>query len=118
MSFIAALWNISTGTCQVLTSHHKAVTTLAWSSDGTKLASGSLDHITYIWNTSTGEQLFALALEQDISSLAWSPDGEKLLILSKGKVATVWKVVPMPDLSSVPIIFESSSTFKIEKSNP
>jgi len=111
----ARLWNIATGTCQVLTSHNKAVTTLAWSSDGTKLASGSLDQVTYIWDTSTGAQQFVLALEQDISSLAWSPDGEKLLILSKGKLATVWKIIPMPDLSSVPLVFESSSTFKLTK---
>ncbi len=50
--------------------------TLAWSSDGKRLASAQ-EHGLYVWDVPTGKQVYQH--EEDVSAfLAWSPDGRKL----------------------------------------
>jgi WD40 repeat protein len=63
---------------------------IAWSPDGTRIASGDQFNGISLWN-STGELLQSLPLSGGIYSIAWSPDGSILAAGSyNGKIA-IWK---------------------------
>ena len=69
-----------TGT--VLTIYHghaERVSAVAWSPDGTRIASGSTDMTVHIWTAATGHHLFtyrshAVGLLNFVEAVAWSPD--------------------------------------------
>jgi len=63
-----------------LEGHSNAVTCVAWSPDGTKVASGSDDCTIKIWNALTAELITTLQDHSSfVLSVVWSPDGAKLL---------------------------------------
>ncbi|MBV8756677.1 MAG: protein kinase [Deltaproteobacteria bacterium] len=62
----------------VAKAHAKKLVELAFSPDGTRLASASEDaHIT-VWRVADGTQLATMTMEGALRSLAWSPDGTRL----------------------------------------
>jgi len=66
------------------------VQAVAWSPDGTRLASGSWDTTVQLWETTTGQHLFTYHGHQDdIAAVAWSPDGER--IASAADDVRVWQ---------------------------
>jgi len=51
-------------------------TALAWSPDGTRLASGSPNGVVEIWDTTSGENVLNLmGHTSGIDNMEWSPDG-------------------------------------------
>jgi WD40 repeat protein len=63
---------------------------VAWSPDGTKIASGSADRTIEIWNASSCSMLRNLSGHSDyVSSVAWSPDGTKIASVSY-KTINIW----------------------------
>jgi WD40 repeat protein/energy-coupling factor transporter ATP-binding protein EcfA2 len=70
--------------------HESAVTSVAWSPDGKRVASSSTDNTVQVWDASTGEEQLVIELPEGITgnvwnfalSVVWSPDGEQLLTLS------------------------------------
>lgn len=87
---------VSTGSCQLAhsvgeTPSKKDVTTMDWSGDGTRLATGSYDGIARIWSKD-GELLKVLeAHKGPIFSLKWSRNGTLLLSGSVDRSAIVWE---------------------------
>ncbi len=81
------LWDLHTRT-RVLTlrtelhqrtGHDALATTLAFSPDGTLLASGHVDGSVHLWNMTQGQQVpVKLKHEASVAALAFSPDGEML----------------------------------------
>ena len=68
----------------------KDVTTIDWSGDGTKLATGSYDGQARVWNTK-GDLLATLTSHKGpIFSLKWNTAGDLLLSGSVDKTAIVW----------------------------
>jgi WD40 repeat protein len=62
-------------------SHVGPIRTLAFSPDGTRLASGGADRLLRIWDIPNNRLDIALAGHQNwIQSLAWSPDGRQLAL--------------------------------------
>ena len=87
------IWDGTTGE-QIgspLNGHRSAVTSVSWSHDGTRLASGSWDKTVRIWNPSTGEELCQLTDHCDwVNSVAWAPDGRRLASGSNDKTVKIW----------------------------
>ena len=74
------LWDALTGTeLNTLTGHRGAVTSVSFSPDGTRLASGSSDHTIKMWDTSTGTETITLKGHgQGVTSVSFSPDGSRI----------------------------------------
>ena len=61
-----------------LSGHGDSVTSIAWSPDGKRLATGSGDKTAKVWDAETGKELLTLnAHNYPITSVAWSPDGKR-----------------------------------------
>jgi WD40 repeat protein len=87
------VWEAETGR-ELLTlhGHRDSVRSLAWSPDGSKLATASADHTAKVWEPKTGRELLTLTGHQDpLYSVAWSPDGSKLATASGDHTAKVWE---------------------------
>jgi eukaryotic-like serine/threonine-protein kinase len=69
--------------------HASAVTTVAWSPDGTRIASGSKD--VQVWNAKTGEQIFSYdGHSGTVRSVSWSPDSRYIASGGSDKTIQVW----------------------------
>ncbi len=78
---------------RVLTGHTGSATALAFSPDGTRLASASLDHTARIWNPTEGQCERVLSGHEDqIYGLAFSPDGRRLATASLDKTGRIWSL--------------------------
>ena len=76
------LWDAATGqpVGQPLTGHTDAVTSVAFSPDGTRIASGSCDNTVRVWDAATGQPVGQpLTGHTDaVYSVAFSPDGTRI----------------------------------------
>jgi WD40 repeat protein len=67
------------------------VANIAWSPDGSQLATGDIRGNVAIWDPVTGQALQTFLGHQDaIATIAWSPDGSKLVSGSYDKTARIW----------------------------
>lgn len=61
------------------------ITSTAWSPDGKKLASGSLDKSVRVWDTITGKSLLTLTgHESPVTDVFWNRDGSNLISIDVG----------------------------------
>lgn len=66
---------------------------LAWSPDGTKIASASNDKKIRIWSAQSGQTLTIYDEHTaSINIVAWSPDGEYLASASDDGTVRVWHI--------------------------
>jgi hypothetical protein len=74
-----------------LTGHSNWVRSVAWSPDGTKIATASDDNTARVWSSSSGSTLLTLTGHSSgVWSVAWSPDGTKIATASIDNTARVW----------------------------
>ncbi len=67
------------------------LTSVAWSPDGKRLATGSDDQTAKVWDAASGKELLTLRGHAgSVYSVAWSPDGKRLATGSWDKTAKVW----------------------------
>jgi len=77
----------------VLTGHKRQVFSVAFSPDGTILASGSEDRTIKLWDVKTGTEILTLTWhDKPISSVAFSPDGTILASGSWDGAIKLWDV--------------------------
>ena len=85
-----------------LSGHSNPVSSVSWSPDGTKLASGSYDKTVWIWEATTGKQLSQLRGHTDrVWSVCFSPDGTKIASGSHDKTVLIWDAASGEQLCSL-----------------
>ena len=86
------IWDASSGSLlRNLSGHSDWVFSVAWSPDGTKIASGSQDTTIKLWNASSGSEIRTLSGHGGgVPSIAWSPDGTKIASGSWDTTIKLW----------------------------
>jgi len=75
-----------------LRGHLDCVWSIAWSPDGSKMATASWDKTAKVWEAGTGGELLTLRGHQGkVWSIAWSPDGSRLATASGDQTVKVWE---------------------------
>jgi len=71
------VWNAVDGTLvYTYGGHSQPVLAVAWSPDGTRIASGSWDSTVQVWDATNGEHIYVYTgHSHPVDAVAWSPDG-------------------------------------------
>jgi WD40 repeat protein len=73
--------------------HFKSVSTVAFSPDGTVLATGAYDNTVRLWSVSEGKPLGTMMEHTDkVHSVAFSPDGTLLASGAADSTVRLWKL--------------------------
>ena len=73
------------------TGHTDWVYDVAWSPDGTRIASCSKDKTVQIWDAATGSRIFTYrGHTADVYTAAWSPDGRRIASCWQDKTVQIW----------------------------
>jgi dipeptidyl aminopeptidase/acylaminoacyl peptidase len=88
------LWQVSDGALlQTLSGHSREVTDVAFSPDGTLLASASADGTAKVWQVSDGAEVRTLMGHSNwVNSVSFSPDGTLLASASADNTIRLWQV--------------------------
>jgi WD40 repeat protein/serine/threonine protein kinase len=79
------------GTRRVFTGHTDRATSVAYSPDGTRAASGARDDTVIIWDVETGAEIRRLEGHEDwVWDVAYSPDGGRILSASQDGTLILW----------------------------
>ena len=88
------VWDVATGqpVGPPLTGHTRPVSSVAFSPDGTRIASGSWDATVRVWDAATGQPVGEpLAGHANyVSSVAFSPGGERIISGGFNRTVRVW----------------------------
>ncbi len=89
--------------------HRGAVSSVAWSPDGKRVATGSDDQTARIWDAASGQPVTPpLSHRGGVAMVTWSPDGKYIATASEDHSAQVWYAAsgqpvtpPLPHQSAV-----------------
>ncbi len=82
--------------------HSEAVLSVAYSPDGSRLASGSGDKTVKLWDTAKGKELATLAGHSgDVRSVSFSPDGRRLASGAEDKTVKLWDTTKGKELATL-----------------
>ena len=77
----------------IITINHKDhIRAVAWSPDGSKIATGSCDNTAQVWGIANNKQIAAIQHKDWVNTVAWSPDGSKIATASSDHTAQVWDI--------------------------
>ncbi len=85
-----------------LRGHTAGLYRIAYSPDGKRLATASIDKSAKVWDPTTGKELLTLCCHaQDVWGIAFSPDGTRIATSSYDKTAKVWDATTGKELLTV-----------------
>jgi WD40 repeat protein len=94
-----------------LSQHTGTITRLAFTADGTRLASVSFDRSMMIWDIAAGQSLASISdLELPIRHMAFNADGSRMIIAGRSDVAYI---IGLTDIGSRPISLTGPNTTPI-----
>lgn len=89
------IWDADTGEkMHILEGHGEGwyMNDLAWSPDGSQLATASWDTKVIVWDSTTGDDLLTFSGHKyAVNSVAWSPDGSRIVSTSNDGEALIWE---------------------------
>jgi WD40 repeat protein/class 3 adenylate cyclase len=102
---IAKVWDAATG--ELLYSgnpgHTGPIHDVAFSPDGTLVATGGEDQKAKVWDSMTGQVLYTLSGHTvDINSVSFSPDGRRLATAGYDYTVRVWDITPAKEALFIP----------------
>jgi tetratricopeptide (TPR) repeat protein len=71
------------------------VVAVAFSPDGTRLATGSEDGSARVWDAASGKKLLEIRHDSPVTAVAFSPDGYRLATGSEDKSVRIWSVADL-----------------------
>jgi WD40 repeat protein/serine/threonine protein kinase len=84
---------------KTLRGHLKRISSVAFSPDGQRIVTGSLDKTAKVWDAASGKELYTLRGHRaDITSATFSPDGQRIVTGSWDKTAKVWEAASGKEL--------------------
>ena len=87
------IWDAASGTLlREIRGHGHAARGVAWSPDGRRLASSSLDHTVKVFLADTLEEVAVVTTPGIVRALAWDEAGEKLALAGDDRTVRIWKV--------------------------
>jgi len=93
------LMNVVDGTKGPALNHEDHVSALAWSPDGTRLATVSVTHtgagpvqVILVWEAATGQLVTTLPQASAVRSLAFSPDGKQIAVIDNQQNLQMWNL--------------------------
>src|SRR5262249_57585069 len=92
------VWEAARGQeLRTLKGHISAVTSVAFSPDGQRLASGNWDGKAKVWYAASGQELRTLkGHTNSLSSVAFSRDGQRLASAGWDRTVKPWDAGPLP----------------------
>ncbi len=86
---------------RTVVAHEDLVYDLAYSRDGTRLATASGDKTAGLWDAVTGQRLASLAHAGKVNCVAFSPDGKLLACADNEKAVRLWDVATGREVRSL-----------------
>jgi WD40 repeat protein len=107
------IWDAESGEQTVmLEGDSEWVLSLAWSQDGTRLATGSRDEAVKIWDVESGRMLLALTGHSgEVESIAWNPDGTQLATGGHDATVKIWDAQNGKEVLSLNLSDSGSTTW-------
>jgi WD40 repeat protein/predicted Ser/Thr protein kinase len=88
------LWDFAARRCLgTLVGHNAAVWSLAFTPDGTRLASASRDMTVRLWDTASRKEVLPLqGFASEVRGVAFSPDGRRLVTTDQAGFVKLWEI--------------------------